>query len=102
MSERKEYLPASPTTRPMAMTAQGEESGTQATIMAIEPPQSVAIDEEPLDSRMSLTRRIAYGNSVSGGSRLVKARSARAPWPISRRPGPRFGFTSPTLKDGKL
>ena len=30
------------------------------------------------------------------------ARSASAPWPISRRPGPRFGRTSPTLKLGKL
>src|SRR5258706_1192625 len=102
MSVRMEYLLLSPTTRPIAIPAQGDLSGTPASIMAREPPQTVAIEEEPLDSRMSLTRRIAYGNSVSGGSRLVKARSARAPWPISLRPGPRFGFTSPTLKDGKL
>ena len=28
--------------------------------------------------------------------------SARHPWPISRRPGPRMGFTSPTENGGKL
>src|SRR5207245_4019679 len=79
MSVRMEYFPPSPTTRPMAIPAHGDLSGTPASIMAREPPQTVAIEEEPLDSRMSLTRRIAYGNSVSGGSRLCSARSAKAP-----------------------
>ena len=65
-------------------------------------PQMVAIELEPFDSRMSLTKRIAYGKSASDGSRLARARSASAPWPISRRPGPRTGFTSPTLNGGKL
>ena len=29
-------------------------------------------------------------------AQMDRARSARAPWPISRRPGPRDGFVSPT------
>ena len=33
-----------------------------------EPPHTVAIDDDPFDSRMSETRRIAYGKSSSGGS----------------------------------
>ena len=40
------------------MPATAAEIGTPASIMAIEPPQTDAIDEEPLDSRMSETRRI--------------------------------------------
>ena len=44
--------------RPMAMPATGEVNGTPASIMAIEPPQTDAIDELPLLSRMSDTRRI--------------------------------------------
>ena len=32
----------------------------------------------------------------------ARARSARAPWPISRRPGPRMKPASPTLKGGNL
>ena len=32
----------------------------------------------------------------------LKLRSARCPWPISLRPGPRRNFTSPTENGGKL
>ena len=46
--------------------------GTPASISASEPPQTVAIDEDPFDSRMSDTSRMAYGNSVSGGSKLLQ------------------------------
>ena len=35
--------------RPMAMPATGRVSGTPASIMASDEPQTVAIDEEPLD-----------------------------------------------------
>ena len=45
-------------TRPMAMPATGAWIGTPASISASEPPQTVAIDDEPLDSRMSETTRI--------------------------------------------
>src|SRR5579859_8225841 len=102
MSVRIEYLLLSPTTNPIAIPAQGDLIGTPASIKASEPPQTVAIDDEPFDSKMSETSRIAYGKSASGGSRFTNARSASAPWPISRRPGPRKNFTSPTLNGGKL
>ena len=45
---------------------------------------------------------MVYGNVSSNGITGAIAFSARAPWPISRRPGPRTGRTSPTLKGGKL
>src|SRR2546421_12442156 len=102
MSVITAYLPLSPTTNPMAIPAQGDLSGTPASIIARDAPQTVAMDDEPFDSRMSLTNRMAYGNSVSGGNKLTSERSANAPCPISRRPGPRTGFTSPTLNGGKL
>ena len=40
------------------MPATADVIGTPASIIAIEPPQTEAIDDEPLDSRMSETRRI--------------------------------------------
>ena len=42
----------------MAMPETGRFSGTPASIIASEPPQTVAIDEEPLDSVMSERTRI--------------------------------------------
>src|SRR5271155_2163976 len=102
MSVRFEYFFSSSTTNPIAIPAQGALSGTPASISASEPPQTVAIDDDPFDSKMSETKRIAYGNDSLGGSKFISARSANAPWPISRRPGPRRNFTSPTLKGGKL
>ena len=42
------------------------------------------------------------GTSPAPGSSAASARSARAPWPISRRPGPRIGLVSPVEKGGKL
>src|ERR1044072_4015532 len=44
--------------RPMAMPATGRFSGTPASISDSEEPQTEAIDEEPLDSRMSDTTRV--------------------------------------------
>ena len=44
-------------TRPIATPATGALIGTPASMSASEPPQTVAIDEEPLDSRMSETTR---------------------------------------------
>ena len=59
MSLRIAYLPeVSSMMRPMAMPATGALSGTPASIIDIEPPQTDAIDELPLLSRMSDTRRI--------------------------------------------
>jgi len=62
----------------------------------------VAIDDEPLDSRMSDTMRMVYGNISAGGIMGRIARSARAPCPISRLAGDLMGLISPTLNGGKL
>ena len=67
-----------------------------------EEPQTDAIDDEPLDSRMSDTTRIVYGNSSMIGTTGTSARSASAPWPMSRRLGPRMKPASPTENGGKL
>jgi hypothetical protein len=87
---------------PIATPAQAERIGTPQSIIASEPEQTVAIELEPFDSRMSETMRIVYGNSSYGGSSAASARSASAPWPISRRLVPRTGFASPVEKGGKL
>ena len=58
MSERIAYLPVSSSiTRPIATPATGAFSGTPASIIASDPPQTDAIDDEPFDSRMSETTR---------------------------------------------
>ena len=44
-------------TRPMATPAQGAFIGTPASMSASEPPHTVAIDDEPFDSRTSETTR---------------------------------------------
>ena len=38
-------------------------TGTPASIMASEPPHTVAIDDDPLDSVISATTRTVYWNS---------------------------------------
>ena len=86
----------------MATPATGALSGTPASIIASDPPQTDAIDELPFDSRMSETIRTVYGKVSSPGTIAASDRSARAPWPTSRRPGPRRKPTSPTENGGKL
>ncbi len=51
---------------------------------------------------MSETTRIVYGNSSWLGIIGTSARSASAPWPMSRRLGPRMNPASPTENGGKL
>ena len=87
---------------PMAIPATGLRNGTPQSIKLSEAPQTEAIELEPFDSRISLTMRIVYGNSSCVGIRRWTARSASAPCPTSRRPGPRIGLVSPVLKGGKL
>ena len=84
------------------MPATGALIGTPASISDSDEPQTDAIDDEPLDSRMSDTTRIVYGNSSIDGIIGTSARSASAPWPMSRRLGPRMKPASPTEKGGKL
>ena len=44
-------------TSPIAMPATALLSGTPASIIASDPPQTDAIDDDPFDSRMSETTR---------------------------------------------
>ena len=68
--------------------------GTPPSIRARVPAHTVAMDDEPLDSRISLTKRMVYGQSSTGGSIGFRARSAKLPCPTSRRLVPRSGRSS--------
>ena len=59
-------------------------------------PHTEPIDEEPFDSSVSETSRIVYGNSSIAAGPPPSARCASAPWPMSRRFGPRMKPVSPT------
>ena len=83
-------------TKPQEIPATGALIGTPASISARVEPQIEACEVEPLEDSTSLTSRMVYGNSSIEGSTGTSARSASAPWPISRRPGPREGLVSPT------
>ncbi len=52
------FSPFSSVKRPTEMPAQVLVMGTPASMSARQPPQTEAIDDEPLDSVMSLTRRM--------------------------------------------
>ena len=78
------------------MPATGCATGTPANIIAMQPPQTEAIDEEPFDSMMSDTMRTVYGKLSFAGRTPWSERSANMPWPISRRPGPMMRRVSPT------
>ena len=87
---------------PIAMPAHRRLIGTPASISASELPQTVAIDDEPFDSRISETMRIVYGKSSSpggpAGSPARRARRGRS----RGAPVPRIGRTSPIENGGKL
>ena len=87
---------------PIAMPATGALIGTPASINDRVEPQTLAIDVEPLELSTSLTSRSAYGNSSSCGTTGIKARSASAPCPISRRRGEPTRPVSPVEYGGKL
>src|SRR5262245_48252067 len=89
-------------TRPTDTPATGWRIGTPASMRASVPPHTEAIEDDPFDSRISEINRIVYGNLVGDGRTAFNDRSASMPCPISRRPGPRIGFVSPTLNGGKL
>ena len=84
------------------MPATGALIGTPASMSASVEPQTEPCEVEPLDEMTSDTSRSVYGNSSTLGMTGSSARSASAPWPISRRPGERDGRVSPTENDGKL
>src|SRR3989344_7945452 len=87
---------------PKAIPATCFLKGTPASIKASEDEQVVAMEEEPLEESVSATIRIAYGNSSFEGISARSAFAAKAPCPISLRPGPRDLPVSPTEKFGKL
>ena len=85
------------------MPATGALIGTPASISESEPPQTAAIDDEPFDSSVSRDDADRVRELLlRPGSCATSARSASAPWPISRRPGPRSGLVSPVENGGKL
>ena len=86
----------SPVTRPQEIPATIFLIGTPAAISDMHDAQVEAIDVDPFDSNVSDTARIAYGNSSTLGRTGRSALSARAPCPISLRPGPLETFVSPT------
>ena len=88
--------------RSSVMASQARHSGSPLPIMASEAPQTEAIDDEPLDSRISDTTRTTYGNFSISGITALTPRRARLPWPISRRFGPDIMPVSPTENGGKL
>ena len=73
--------------RPIAIPATGARRGTPALSSDSVDAQTDPIEVEPLELIASDTWRIAYGNSSRAGSTGATARSASAPWPISRRLG---------------
>ena len=89
-------------TKPMATPATGALIGTPASISARLVPQTEAMELEPLDSRISDTTRMTYGNFSKSGMTALTPRLARLPWPISRRFGEPIMPVSPTLNGGKL
>jgi hypothetical protein len=57
-----------------------------ACISARLAPHTEAIDDDPFDSRMSRPRAAIVRRLVGARQHRLIARSANAPWPISRRP----------------
>lgn len=82
---------------PIAIPLTGALSGTPASINAKQLEQVAAMLVLPFWLIISVTERIAYGKSFSSGNTGIIARSAKALWPISRRPGAPRRRTSPTV-----
>ena len=66
-------------TKPIAIPATGALIGTPASINAKEAPQTEAIEDEPLDSVISDTTRMVYGNSSKVGIMAWIPRRAKRP-----------------------
>ena len=103
MSDKTANLPVFESEiRPMAIPDTGFLILIPASISARVPAQTVAIEDDPLDSRISETTLTAYGFSSPTGTTYFRALSARFPCPISLLPVPLYGFASPVEKGGKL
>ncbi len=86
----------------MAIPAMGRLIGMPASIMDSDALHTVAMDEDPLDSRISDTMRTTYGKSSSEGMTALSEVSAKYPCPTERRDGEPMRPTSPTQYGGKL
>src|SRR5436305_12911191 len=84
------------------MPATGAFSGTPAFSSDRVEAHTEPIEVEPLEPSASDTCRIAYGNSSRLGSTGTSARSASAPWPISRRLGEPTRPVSPGESGGPV
>src|SRR3989338_5328390 len=102
MSVRILYLPLSSKTNPIAIPATGALRGTPASIKLMLEADTVAIEDDPLEERISETTLTVYGNSSFLGINGSRALWARTPCPISRLPGPLEALASPTEYGGKL
>jgi hypothetical protein len=87
---------------PIAMPATGAFNGTPAASSDMVDAQTEPMLVEPLEPSASETWRIAYGNSSRAGNTGMRARSASAPCPISRRFGAPTRPVSPVEYGGKL
>src|ERR687886_549007 len=76
--------------------------GTPASCSESVEPETDPMEDEPFDSSVSETIRIVYGKSSSDGIIGSSARWASAPWPMSRRFGPRMKPVSPTEYGGEV
>ena len=65
-------------------------------------PHTLPWEVDPFELNTSDTTLIVYGNSSWDGITGSRARSARAPCPISLLPGPRDALASPTEYGGIL
>ena len=60
--------------RPIAIPATGFEIGTPASIRERQPPQTLAIEDEPFDSMISDTTLTVYGKESFFGTTASRAR----------------------------
>src|SRR3989344_9286289 len=102
MSVKILYLPVSSKTSPIAIPAIGALIGTPASIKLMLDADTVAIEDDPLEERISETTLTVYGNSSFVGIKGSMALWASTPCPISRLPGPLDALASPTEYGGKL
>ena len=65
--------------KPIAMPDTGALIFTPASIKANVPAQTVAIDDDPFDSKISETTLMVYGFSSSDGNTCFKERIAKLP-----------------------
>ena len=99
MSVSRTHCVSDSFTRPIEMPATGLLIGTPASIRPSVAPQTLAMLELPLRFEDVGDHADRVGELLGGRAGPASTlRSASAPWPISRRPGPRIG---PHFADGE-